>query len=189
MKKIYAIALLVVAGMVLLVLFWQKTLEPTRIEIKDAVRHYYPIVQGDELSITCEVTNVGKQDLAITDIHPSNFAITMDTPLPGIIPSGKSEILHFTFHSDKNIGFTRHVIRFFGNIGESGLDSLVFDVNIVRPTLDGSDYEEIFYRTKQDLLDVLVDGEKGQKGYWIDGDPDVDSSYIHSYNNELYMGW
>lgn len=189
MKKKYLIPLLILVTVVLLMIFWQKTLEPTTLQITDPVRHYFPIVQGDELSISCEVTNTGREDLAITDIHPSNFSISMDTPMPGIIPSGKSEILHFTFHSEKNIGFTRHVIRFFGNIEQGGLDSLVFDVHIVRPTLDGSDYEEIFFRQKQNEMDVLVDGERGQKSYWVDGDPDVDSSYIHSFNNELYMEW
>lgn len=189
MKKLYIILLLIVTVIVLLMIFWRKTLEPTTIEIKDPVRHYFPIVQGDQLSITCELTNTGKEALAITDIHPSNFSITMDTPMPGIIPSGKSEILHFTYHSDKNIGYTHHVIRFFGNIEEEGLDSLAFDVHIVRPTLDGSDYEEIYYQKKQDEIDILVDGEKGQKNYWVDGDTDIDSSYIHSYNNELYINW
>lgn len=189
MKKIYIVALLIVGVIVLLTRFWTKTLVPTEMHIKDSIRHYFPIVQGDELSITCEIFNDGEEDLAITDIQPSNFAITMDTSMPGIIPSGKSEILHFTFHSDKNIGFSQHVIRFFGNIKEEGMDSLVFDVHIVRPTLDGSDYEEIYYHTKQDEINLLVDGEKGQKSYWIDGDTDIDSSYIHSYNNELYMDW
>lgn len=189
MKKIYLILLAIAAVVVLLMMFWQKTLEPTELSIQDPVRHYFPIVQGDNLSITCELTNTGQEDLAITDIQPSNFSISMDTPMPGIIPSGKSEILHFTFHSEKNIGFTRHTIRFFGNIKDEGLDSLVFDVHIVRPTIDGSDYEEIYYRNKQDELNVLVDGERGQKSYWTDGDPDIDSAYIHSYNNELYMEW
>lgn len=189
MKKIYIILLLIVAVIVLLMMFWRKTLEPTTIMIKDPVRHYFPIVQGDQLSITCEVTNTGTEALAITDIQPSNCAIHMDTQMPGIIPVGKSEILHFTFNSDKNIGLAHHVIRFFGNIKGDGLDSLAFDVHIVRPTLDGSDYEEIFYHKKQDEIDLLVDGEKGQKSYWVDGDTDIDSSYIHSYNNELYMNW
>lgn len=189
MKKIYAILLIIVTVIVLLMIFWRKTLSPTSITIVDPVRHYFPIVQSDELSITCEIINNGDEDLAITDIQPSNFAIAMDTPMPGIIPTGKSEILHFTFSSDKNIGFTHHVIRFFGNIKDKGLDSLVFDVHIVRPTLDGSDYEEIYYRKKQDEANILVDGERGQKSYWLDGDTDIDSSYIHSYNNELYMDW
>lgn len=183
------IILAVIALIAVLMMFWRKTLDPTTIRIKDPVRHYFPIVQGDELSITCELFNEGEEDLAITDIQPSNFSITMDTSIPGIIPSGKSEILHFTFHSDKNIGFTHHVIRFFGNIEGEGLDSMEFDVRIVRPTLDGSDYEEIYYNRKQEEADVLVGGERGQKSYWVDGDTDVDSSYIHSYNNEVYLDW
>lgn len=189
MKKFYIFALALIAVIVLLNLFWRKTLEPTSISIKDPVRHYFPIVQGDELSITCELTNDGEEDLAITDIFPSNFSIRRDTPMPGIIPSGKTEVMHFTFASDKNIGLARHVIRFYGNIKEDGIDSLVFDVHIVRPTLDGSDYEEQYFRNKQDLIEELVDGDMGQKLYWVDGDPDIDSAYIHSYNNDLYMSW
>lgn len=188
-KKYIVIALMIIALVVLAMSFWQKTLKPTTLQVNDPVRHYFPIVQGDELSISCTITNTGKEDLAITDIQPSNFSITMDTPMPDIIPTGKSDILHFTFHSEKNIGLTRHVIRFFGNIEGGGLDSLTFDVHIVRPTLDGSDYEEIFYQNKQDDIDELVDGGRGQKNYWVDGDTDIDSSYIHSYNNELYMDW
>lgn len=190
MKKYYIIGLLVIVIIVLLNLFWTKELQPTTMRITDPDRHYFPIVQGDELSITCEITNDGEEDLAITDIQPSNFSIKMDTPMPGIIPAGNSEILHFTFTSDKNIGYTRQVIRFFGNIKDEGLDSLAFDVHIVRPTLDGSDYEEIYYRTrKNDLVEELVDGDMGQKSYWVDGEDGIDSAYIHSYNNDIYVNW
>lgn len=189
MKKVYVIILLIITVLVLLIFFWSKELPPTRMEIKDSVRHYFPVVQGEDLSISVEIMNTGKEDLSITDIQPSNFSIVRDTPMPGIIPSGKSEIMHFTFHSDKNLGYTKHVIRFFGNIEEAGLDSLVFDVHIVRPTLDRSDYEEIYFDTKQDLIETLVDGDMGQKSYWVDGDDEIDSSYIHNYNNELYMEW
>lgn len=189
MKKLYIILIIIIAIVVALMLFWTKTLEPTTIEIEDCKRHYFPVVQGDAVSITCKITNTGDEPLSITDIQPSNPAIKMDTQMPGIIPCEKSEILHFTFISDRNVGYARHVIRFFGNIKPDGIDSLVFDLHIVRPSIDGSDYEELYFRNKQDNFDILVDGDMGQKEYWVDGDPDIDSSYIHSYNNKLYMDW
>lgn len=190
MTKLRTTLFILVALIVLACLFWEKTLQPTTTEIEDPVRHYFPIVQGDELSISCTIKNTGTEDLSITDIHPSNFSISRDTPMPGIIPAGKSEVMHFTFRSDKNIGYARHVIRFFGNIGSTGVDSLVFDVHIVRPTPDGSDYEEIYYDKVRSNVEDLIDGERGQKSYWTDDDTDeVDSTYIHSYTNELYINW
>lgn len=189
MKKFYIIVFVVAVASICAIQFWQKTLEPTSMQIKDPIRHYFPIVQGDELSITCEITNTGNSDLSITDIQPSNFSISMDTSMPGIIPRGKSEILHFTFHSEKNLGLTTHIIRFFGNIAGCDYDSLVFDTHIVRPTIDGSDYEEVYFRNKRDAFDVLIDGDLGQKNYWTDNDTDADSSYIHTYKNELYIDY
>lgn len=189
MKKKYIIILLIIGVAVYFICTWEKTLVPTKVEIVDSVRHYFPIVQGDELGITVEVKNVGTEDLSITDIQPSNFSIARVGPMPEIIPAGKSGLIQFVFSSDKNIGYTKHVIRFFGNIQDGGIDSLVFDVHIVRPTLDGSDYEEIYYKKQQDEMEELVDGERGQKSYWVDGDTDVDSSYIHSYNNDMYVDW
>lgn len=189
MNKTKTILILVAITAILAIIFWQKTLQPTTIEIKDPVRHYFPIVQGDELLINCQLTNTGDEDLAITSIQPSNFTISMISDMPGIIPAGKTETLTFVFHSEKNIGFTSHVIRFYGNIYGCEYDSLVFDTHIVRPTVDGSDYEEIYYKQKSDM-EVLVDGERGQKNYWTDDNiDDIDSSYIHNYNNVMHTEW
>lgn len=166
--------------------FLHKELKPTAIGVKDSVRHYYPVVLGDELSIDCEITNKGEEPLAITDIQPSNFSIELSSGLPNIIPPGKVEHLSFVFHTEKNVGFTEHTIRIFGNILPDGVASLTFDTHIVRPTVDNFDYEEVYFAHKRDLFDELVDGEQGQKGYWVDGS-DEDSAYQHSYKK--YLLW
>lgn len=162
-----------------------KQLKPTALCIKDSIRHYYPIVLGDELSITCELTNSGTEPLAITDIQPSNFSIDITSPLPNVIPPGGKEYVSFVFHSEKNVGFAEHTIRFFGNILPEGVATLTFDTHIVRPTVDKSDYEEVYFSNKRDMLDELVDGELGQKGYWIDGGEE-DSAYQRSYKKYLF---
>ncbi len=162
-----------------------KELKPTTVSIKDSIRHYYPIILGDELSITCELENTGDEDLAITDVQPSNFSIVMDTSMPHLIPPGKKEALHFVFHSEKNVGFAEHTIRIFGNIVPNGVAELTFDTHIVRPTLDEGDYEEVYYREKQSMIEEFVDGERGQKGYWVDNG-DEDSTYQRSYKKYLF---
>lgn len=162
----------------------RKRLEPTTVEIKDSVRHYYPIVLGDELSITCRITNSGKEPLAITDIQPSNFSIVLNSPMPSVIPPGGVEAVNFIFHSEKNVGFAEHKIRFFGNIQPAGVATLTFDTHIVRPTVDKSDYEEVYFSNKRDLVDELIDGSLGQKGYWVDG-IDADSAYQRTYKKYL----
>lgn len=184
MKKIFfllvAAALMTVSCESIL----HKELLPTKMGIKDSIRHYYPIVLGDELSITCEISNQGEEPLAITDIQPSNFSIELNSPMPNIIPPGGVERVNFIFHSEKNVGFAEHTIRFFGNIEPEGVAMLTFDTHIVRPTIDRFDYEEVYFDRKRDMFDELVDGELGQKGYWTDGS-DEDSAYQRSYKKYL----
>lgn len=184
MKKILIPTIALLAAMTSCNKLLHKELKPTVMEIKDSVRHYYPIVLCDELSINCEISNKGTEPLAITDIQPSNFAIELNSAMPSIIPPGGTEMVNFIFHSEKNVGFAEHKIRFFGNILPDGVATLTFDTHIVRPTLDRFDYEEIYFDRKRDLLDELVDGQLGQKGYWVDGG-EVDSSYQRTYKKYL----
>lgn len=163
-----------------------KELKPTVMGVKDSVRHYYPVVLGDELSITCRISNNGEEPLAITDIQPSNFSIRLTSPMPKLIPPGGTEDLNFVFNTEKNVGYAQHEIRFFGNIIPDGVAMLTFDTHIVRPTVDQFDYEEVYFNHRRDLLDVLVDGEQGQKGYWVDGSEE-DSAYQHAYKK--YLLW
>lgn len=184
MKKIFFPIIAVVLTMTSCDKILHKELKPTIMGIKDSIRHYYPIVLCDELDITCEISNQGTEPLSITDIQPSNFAIEISSVVPKVIPPGGKEMVSFVFHSEKNVGFAEHKIRFFGNIYPDGVATLTFDTHIVRPTVDKFDYEEIYFEQKRDILDEFVDGKLGQKGYWVDGG-EVDSSYQRTYNKYL----
>lgn len=186
MKKKLLILLAILAGLAIVSCdkILHKELKPTVICIKDSIRHYYPVVLGDELSITSLITNNGKEPLAITDIQPSNFSISLNSPIPSVIPPGGFEYINFIFHTEKNAGYAEHKIRFFGNILPDGVATLTFDTHIVRPTIDRFDYEEVYFDNKRSMFDELVDGELGQKGYWIDG-CEEDSAYQRTYKKYL----
>lgn len=157
------------------------TVLPTSVTVKDSLRHYYPVIQHDELKLDYEITNNGTETLVITDVLPSCSAITIADKVPEIIPPGKSDRLHFIYHSEMNLGYVSHAIRIYGNILPEGVCELEFDVHVVRPTLDRSDYEEIFF-DKQAATKELVDGDQGQKGYWV-GDGINPEDYSRFYNN------
>lgn len=186
MKKILIPILALTLGLTSCEKILHKQLKPTVVVIKDSVRHYYPIVKSDELSIACLITNEGPEPLAITDIQPSNFSIVLNSPMPGIIPPGQSAMLNFIFHSEKNVGLAEHKIRIFGNIKPAGVATLTFDTHIVRPTADKSDYEETFLEEKRSWMEEFVDGDLGQKGYWVDGSEE-DSAYQRTYKK--YLIW
>lgn len=132
----------------------RKTLKPTAIQIEDSIRHYPATILGDDIAMTYLVRNVGKDVLVITDIQPSVPTIDVDEKNVNMIPPGKSANLRFTFHSGKNIGLARHIIRIFGNIQPAGEAQIIFDTHVVRPSFNLSDYEEYY----QQHFDPMVDG-------------------------------
>lgn len=158
----------------------QHTVEPTTMEIKDSIRHYYPIVQKDELRMSYDITNTGKEPLVITEILPVCSAITLESGMPEIIPPGKTEKLEFLYHSGMNIGYVNHDIHIYGNMLPEGEALISFDVHVVHPTLDKSDYEEIHFE-EQSKMAELVDGKLGEKGYWV-GDGTNADDFSHNYH-------
>lgn len=49
----------------------KQKLNPTWVRVPDSVRHYYPIIMGDNIDMTYEIQNAGKEPLIISDIQPS----------------------------------------------------------------------------------------------------------------------
>lgn len=144
----------------------RKTVGPTIIEVQDTLRHYLPVVQGDELRINYLVYNRGKNLLIFTDIQPACLSIELAQEAPKFILPGDSAHLAFIFHTLQNVGFTEQKIRLYGNFKE-GEQVLTFDVHIVRPSVDQSDYEELYLANLPEA-EVLVDGTLGEKGYFTD---------------------
>ncbi|MBR1630904.1 MAG: DUF1573 domain-containing protein [Paludibacteraceae bacterium] len=144
----------------------RKVIGPTQIRVEDPVRHYLPIIQGDELHMLWKIYNDGPKPLIIDEIQPSCSAITLTTEEPSLIPVGDSAIMIFNFDTGSNVNLAAHKIRIYGNIVPDGEVELAFDVQIVRPSIDHSDYEERFSNkmTEEDI----ANGETKKNLYYTD---------------------
>lgn len=159
----------------------RKKVELTRVMVEDSIRHYYPLVQGTDLVLSCRIANTGKTPLVLTDIQPSCGCIAENLNDNNVVPPGKIGNFRFTYRSERNSGYVKHAIRFFGNIEPEGIAVLTFDVNVVPPALGSPDYEELHKeREEYDIaagIKSLVDGEANQRGYWVN-----DKDYSRGYN-------
>lgn len=166
-QSIIGTAVVLMIGMMLLT-SCHKKLEPTAIEIEDSIRHYPATVLGDDLEMVYVVRNIGNEMLMISDIQPAVPTIEVDKANVNMIPPGEEALLKFIYHSDKNIGLARHIIRLFGNIYPSGVAEIIFDTHVVRPSIDLSDYEEYYHEKLKNDAENILDERKGAKEYLTD---------------------
>lgn len=166
-QSIIGTAVVLMIGMMLLT-SCHKKLEPTAIEIEDSIRHYPATVLGDDLEMVYVVRNIGNEMLMISDIQPAVPTIEVDKANVNMIPPGEEALLKFVYHSDKNIGLARHIIRLFGNIYPSGVAEIIFDTHVVRPSIDLSDYEEYYHEKLKNDAESILDEQKGAKEYLTD---------------------
>ena len=158
-----------------------KILGPTKVVIEDSVRHYLPVVLGDDVYMVWNIKNVGNENLVIKDIQPSNGSIELTSMGSGLIPPGGEERFFIVFHSSKNVGYAEHKIRVFGNIEPDGVAEMKFDIHIVRPTLDRTDYEEIFFDTENRIESEAFKKARLNKAYYTDADS---SDYVDTPTKE-----
>ena len=132
----------------------RKEVRPTSMTIKDSVRHYYPIKQGQQLDIMFTITNTGDAPLIISEMQPSCGCIILDKSSHIII----REVVHR--------------IRIFGNMLPNGKAELKFDVNVVPDADYTRDYEELYqdFNTKNGIVREMVDGKESELGYYV-GEP------------------
>lgn len=123
----------------------RKLVGPTHVTVVDNGRHYVPILQGEILRMFWTIRNDGPQPLVIEEVQPACSAIKLVSSMSDVIIPGDSIVMIFDFDTDKNINMTTHFIRVFGNIEPDGVAEMVFDVNIVRGTIEKIDYEERFF--------------------------------------------
>lgn len=166
-QSIIGTAAVLMVGMMLLT-SCHKKLEPTAIEIEDSIRHYPATVLGDDLEMVYVVRNIGNEMLMVSDIQPAVPTIEVDKANVNMIPPGEEALLKFIYHSDKNIGLARHIIRLFGNIYPSGVAEIIFDTHVVRPSIDLSDYEEYYHEKLKNDAENILDEQKGAKEYLTD---------------------
>lgn len=148
----------------------KKKVGPTAILIQDSIRHYYTVLQGQELEMTFKVANIGETPLVITDIQPSCGCISSDKEEQNLILPGKEGRFKFVFHSEKYLGYVHHTIRLFGNMQPNGMAEMTFDTHIVPPYNASPDYEDVYreYVDKHNRFDDLTKAKDNQRGYWTD---------------------
>ncbi len=165
-KTTYFLGLVLMLVVAMSLASCHKKLGPTKVAIKDSIRHYPPVILGDKLDMVYVVKNMGKEMLIITDIQPSCLTIESEDNNITTIPPGEEALLRFTFHADKNIGLARHSIRVFGNIAPRGVAEIIFETNVVRPSVDLSDYEEYYQKNLRSPEEHLLDGRYSEQGYY-----------------------
>ena len=143
----------------------------TTVEIKDPVRHYYPILQGQELSVMIRLQNLGKVPLVIRDIQPSCGCIILESDHEMVVPPERSMTVTLKYDSRKNVGKVEHAIRFWGNISPAGMAELRFDVNVVPDANTHRDYEVMYDKEESNRrLNKFMEetGSEIAMGYYVD---------------------
>lgn len=148
-----------------------KRVQPTSVEVKDPVRHYFPILQGQTLDLVFPVTNTGENPLVIHEIQTSCGCLIADRKSHIIVPPERTQHIRLTYNSNKNVGEVKHTIWVYGNILPAGVVKLRFDVNVVPDAAYTRDYEELFreYNLKHGIVKEMVDGKEAELGYYVDG--------------------
>ena len=143
----------------------------TTVEIKDPVRHYYPILQGQELSVMIRLQNTGKVPLVVKDIQTSCGCIVLESDHEMVVPPERSMMVTLRYDSRKNVGKVEHSIRFWGNISPAGMAEMRFDVNVVPDASYHHDYEEMYDKEESDRRLRKYFEESGidsSLGYYVD---------------------
>ncbi len=157
-------------------------IRPAGYIVIDPSRHYYPVEQGRDLSLSFEVCDTSDHPLFIQEIQTSCGCITVDTELPLVVLPGKSELLRFRFSTIKNVGYVSHYIHLYGNFLGTPMVPISFDTYVVPPADYVHDYEQLFADRAQD--DGHADG-LSHPGYTTDTLPtpsstsDVVRSRVH----------
>lgn len=151
-----------------------KQLMPAEVEVIDPIRHYYPVVQGEQLDINYEIENISDEPLVIQEIQTTCGCLIPADELPIVVLPNKSSRVHLTYDSSKNTGMVQHYVWLYGNFTDSTYRELSFDTNVVPPADYTRDYEELYHEKVMGhrSLHELVNGSASEKGYYTDfGDP------------------
>jgi hypothetical protein len=139
------------------------------VEIVDPVRHYYPVVQGQELNILIELNNKSDAPFKITDILTSCGCVIVKKGVFEVIPAQSTGYIELIYNSNKNIGLVNHFIYIYGNLNKLAKLEADFDVHVVPDALYTPDYEELYRREVEENGGTKnsVEGEENTKGYYI----------------------
>ena len=164
------ISLVVLALPLMVFVGCQKKLELVDADFKDPIRHYYPVVQGEQLRIFYEVDNPSEHPLFIREVQTTCGCIVPKDDLPIVVLPGKRNSIRLEFNSIKNTGHVEHYVWVYGNFVDSNYRELRFDTNVVPPADYTRDYETLWHEqhTKTGSMKDFVDGDASEKGYYTE---------------------
>lgn len=148
----------------------EKELKPGGLVVIDPIRHYYPVLQGEPLTISYEMEDTTDIPIFIQEVQTSCGCIVPKTSLPLTVLPHKKAFLTLTFNTIKNTGYVHHYIYCYGNFSDSSTVVLEFDTNIVPGADYVRDYEELWTEQVHRGITVrqMVDGNASEKGYYTD---------------------
>jgi hypothetical protein len=167
MTRKYTLILLILICGAVVFSSCKRKVEPTTVQVIDPNRHYYPILQGQEMDMKYEIVNVGNNPLFITEIQPSCGCMVVDDDYPITVLPHKNGFIHIKYNSTKNVGLVDHYIRCYGNFAKTGMLELRFDVHVVPDADYTRDYEELYrdYEAKNGKVKEAVDGKESNQYY------------------------
>ena len=151
-----------------LLLSCKKELRPATVIVKDPIRHYYPVVQGELLGVTYEMENTSDNPLFIKEVQTTCGCLVPRDELPIVILPHKQGSIHVDFNTIKNTGYACHFIYAYGNFRDTTCVELQFDTNIVPRADYIRDYEQLWTEQNKSRRSIreFVDGATDQKGYY-----------------------
>lgn len=162
--------LIVIFVSVCCLLSCKKDLKPASIIIIDPVRHYYPVIQGEMMTISYEFENTSDNPLFIQEVQTTCGCLVPRSELPIVVLPHKMGFINLTFNTIKNTGYVNHYIYCYGNFQDSTCIELAFDTNVVPRADYVRDYEQLWHEQNDDEKSMrdFVDGMPGQKGYYTE---------------------
>ena len=148
----------------------EKQLKPVDATFADPIRHYYPVIQGEQLSISFEIENNSDEPLFIQEVQTTCGCIVPTDDLPIVVLPGRRNALRLKYNSAKNSGYVEHFVWCYGNFVDSNYRRLQFDTNVVPPADFTRDYETLYYEQTNHTgsMKDFVDGKASEKGYYTD---------------------
>ena len=150
----------------------EKELKPVPVVVVDPVRHYYPVLQGENMGVTFEIENIGSTPLFIQEVQATCGCLIPRDQMPIVVLPQKSGFVHLDFNTIKNTGYVHHYVYCYGNFRDSDYIRMSFDTNVV-PSADYiRDYEQLWNDQihHKGTMREYVDGRTSQKGYYTSED-------------------
>jgi len=183
MKHLYLLSTLLLLALI----SCKKELKPATVVIRDPVRHYYPVIQGDILDVVYEIENTSDNPLFIKEVQTTCGCLIPRDELPIVILPHKFGSLRITFNSIKNTGYVCHYVYCYGNFRDTTCVEMQFDTNVV-PSADYiRDYEQLWHEQSKQRRTIrnVVDGEESQKGYYTEDFVDPRNQHKEEIQNEI----